>query len=245
MQEIKYHIAEVPLIGYSLDRNPWKFGITEFFNSNIGLELYVSYEDKKLEIESILQTQASKGTVKTMLYGVGSLGGFVYTGSFVSSIVGIWGICPYCVPALAIAAGPFAGIPILLTGGLIIGKRLGQKRIMKSLTQKIKDAKPIIMDYSPFHEIIDSLGLRENFMEYLKRKSAGTKLQRAKKLFRKDTKLRELRVDIAEGLSQLEMKAMELSKKEPIFEVHKKTYEYAKNVYRRKILKGRKIVIFG
>ncbi|MDP2908120.1 MAG: hypothetical protein Q8O03_09395 [Nanoarchaeota archaeon] len=246
-----YKFVEVPLIGYVLTENPWTFGYKELFNKEYNVEVYLSEESKRKTLEDLVSSEAKKGKIKTLAYGIGTAGTAATASSAIASILGLvcsGGACPLWLGAMFSTLTPFAWAPIIATGGFVIAKRLGGRKglqyIEKSLPKEIKT-----LDYTPITDLIKNQDLENKILEYYLLKMSGTRKEKLKRLFKQDTNIKLLKKELEKGFGKLADTSYEMfqqSKEEKEqYRAINKTYDYIRKGFSGRILRTKNYLIFG
>lgn len=245
-----YKFIEVPLVGYTLSKNPWTFGYKELFKKNYNVEVYLSEESKLKTLEAIVSAEAKKGKIKTLMYGVGTAGTAATASSAVASALGLvcsGGACPLWLGAMFATLAPLAWIPIVATGGFVIAKRLGGRKGLKYLSESFPE-KIKILDYEPITDIIKNKDLEAKTTEYYLSKIQGTRKEKLKRIIKKEPRLKLLKKDLKEGFENLADKSyemfMESEEKEPYKAVNE-TYKYIAKGFKGGIFKTKRYLMFG
>lgn len=247
-----YNFIEVPLVGYILAENSWTFGYKELFKKEYGVEVYLSEESKRKTLEELINSEAKKGKIKTLAYGIGTAGTAATASSAIASILGLvcsGGACPLWLGAMFSTLAPLAWAPIIATGGFVIAKRLGGRKglqyIEKSFPQEIKT-----LDYMPITNVIKNQDLENKTLEYYLLKMSGTRKEKLKRLFKQDSSIKILRKELEKGFEKLadtsyEMfeQAKEEEKKQ--YKAITKTYSYIREGFSGKMFRTKSYLMFG
>lgn len=246
-----YKFIEVPLVGYALSKNPWTFGYKELFKKNYNVEVYLSEESKLKTLETLIDAEAKKGKIKTLMYGIGTAGTAATASSAVASMLGLicsGGACPLWLGAMFATLTPFAWMPIVATGGFVIAKRLGGRKGLKYLSESFPE-KIRISDYEPIIAIIKNKDLEAKTTEYYLSKIQGTRKEKLKRLIKKDPQLKLLKKDLKEGFESLVDKSyemfMESEEEKELYKTINKTYKYIAKGFKGRIFKTKSYLIFG
>ena len=227
----KQKIVEVPLIGYVLNEKSGGFGFRNLFSEQpTSLELCLSDDHKKNQLESLVSLEANKGAFKTLLTGQSSTAGTAAgstAGIFgVLSVACAGGVCPAWIGTLY-AMVPYAGtvlgigsvvvvdaylatalsiIPTAIVFGAVGASRLGKRKAMREIEDTLKNGDCTLnssIDYSTINGKIQQLGLKEALFEYSLQNNCGTRREKIRKLFRKSEETEIMRKNIVEKLYAL------------------------------------------
>jgi len=245
-----YKFVEVPLVGYTLAKNPWTFGYKEIFNKDYKVDVFLSDNTKIDTLESLVSAEAKKGKFKTLIYGIGTAGTAATASSAVASILGLicsGGACPMWLGAMFSALTPLAWIPIAASGGFVVAKRLGGRKGLRYL----KDSFPgeiKRIDYSPIEGVIKERDLEAKTLEYYASKLEGTRREKLKRMFKKNPELKQLKKDLKDGFQELTEKSYEMlnesEEKEVYLSLHK-TYKYITKGFKGNMFRTKGSLIFG
>lgn len=246
-----YKFVEVPLVGYILAENPWTFGYKELFKKEYNVEFYLSEESKRKTLEDLISSEAKKGKIKTLAYGIGTAGTAATASSAIASILGLvcsGGACPLWLGAMFSTLTPFAWVPVIATGGFVIAKRLGGRKglqyIEKSFPQETKT-----LDYTHITDLIRDQDLENKTLEYYLLKMSGTKKEKLKRLFKQDSNIKSLKKELKEGFKKLADTSYEMSlqskEEKEQYKAISQTYEYIRKGFSGKILRTKNYLIFG
>lgn len=246
-----YKFVEVPLIGYTLTEKTWSFGYWELFKKNYDVEVYLSEESNLKTLESIVSSEAKKGKIKTIAYGIGTAGTAATASSAIASILGLvcsGGACPLWLGAMYATVAPLAWVPIAATGGFVIAKRLGGRKGLQYLNKSL--SKPKLLDYGPIANAISKHDLETKTTEYYLSKIAGTRKEKIKSLFLGDSHLKAMKKDLERGFTDLTNISYEMfmdSKEEEkeLYKAINKTYAYIRKGFSGKIFRARSYITFG
>jgi len=247
-----YNFVEVPLVGYTLTENPRTFGYRELFKKDYNVEVYLSEESKLKTLETIVDTEAKKGKVKTLVYGVGTAGTAATASSAVASVSGLvcsGGVCPLWIGPMFFTIVPFAWMPFVVIGGPVIAKRLGGRKGLQNISSSFPE-KARILDYALISNLIKHKDMETKITEYSLSKISGTRKEKLGRMIKGDPKLKLLRQELKEGFESLvdESYKMFIGSKEEEKELYKainKTYNYMAKRFGGKILKTKDYLIFG
>lgn len=153
-------IVELPYFGFSIVKNPWSFGLEGLLSKEYDVKAYVSNERQAKSIKEVLSNEGNKDITYTLLSGVGGTGG---AGVGVLAASGI--TCPACFPVAASLA-PFAAVPVVLTGGVVVGKRYGERKALQKLSKSFNPNNAKIVDYSRIENLINNFDLLQTAKEY-------------------------------------------------------------------------------
>jgi len=246
-----YKFIEVPLIGYVLSENPWTFGYKELFKKEYKVEFYLSEESRRKTLEELISSEARKGKIKTLAYGIGTAGTAATASSAIASALGLicsGGACPLWLGAMFSTLAPFAWAPIISTGGFVVAKRLGGRKglqsIEKSFPQEVK-----MLDYTHIKEVIKDQDLENKTLEYYLLKMSGTRKEKLKRLFKQDPNIKILKKELEEGFKKLADTSYEMFKQakeeKEQYKAITKTYDYIRKGFSGKLLRIKDYLIFG
>lgn len=246
-----YKFVEVPLVGYVITENSWTFGYKELFKKEYNVEFYLSKESKRKTLEDLIISEAKKGKIKTLAYGIGTAGTAATASSAIASVLGLvcsGGACPLWLGAMFSTLAPFAWVPIMATGGFVMAKRLGGRKglqyIEKSFPQETK-----VLDYTPLTDLIRNQDLENKTLEYYLLKMSGTKKEKLKRFFKQDPNIKSLKKELEQGFEKLANTSYEMfqtSKEEKKqYLAMSKTYDYIRKGFSGKILRIKNYLIFG
>ena len=144
---------------------------------------------------------------------------------------------------------PFAWLPVVATGGLVIGKRLGGRRGLQKIAQSFPE-EPKLLDYSPVMEVIASKDLEAKTAEYYGLKIMGTRKEKLKRIFRPDPEVKLLKKDLTEGFGTLVEKSREMFMDAPeddekLYAAISQTYNYVHRGFKGKFFKKKGFLLFG
>lgn len=246
-----YRLVEVPLVGYALAEKPFTFGYKDLFEKEFSVKTYLADEKNKDSLEGIIGSESRKALWKTLVYGVGTAGTAMSASSGVVTALGIIcgsGGCPLWLAPIYLSLAPFAWIPLALTGGFLVTKRLGQRRALQEIHPRLKDTK--IIDYNPIMEHIEKTDLSSRINEYYLDKISGTRWEKFQKAFKKNPEMKAIRKEIAIRFGELsriagDLKRKSIDEEHQLYEVVEQTYNYIQKCYDGKWLKRKKAMIFG
>lgn len=246
-----YNFVEVPLVGFTLAKSPFGFGYKEIFKKDFKVEVYLSHASKLKQLEGIVNSEANKGRLKTLFYGIGTAGTAATSSSAIASAMGLictGGACPMWLGAMLASSMPFAWIPIVATGGFVVAKRLGGRRGLQKIAKSLP-SEPKILDYTLITEAIRANDFEAKTLEYYSSKMIGTRKEKLKRMFSPDPKVKALKKDLTKGFETLVKKShemmMESSENKELYKAINRTYSYIHKGFKGSMFKSKGYILFG